>query len=370
MLPTATSRHDDRTSLHELIECERNRLWDTIGKRVGLSGNECRAAYGHAAALQQRQKTLLRTIELEYRAGLNFVLSGRKTFHFGNHLTDHLCHTEVSVMAPLLALPFPSCLFVFTDRSIIDALYRITGPDAAHGPESARDYAAPVSVFVTMHEPTGERPHRLLTIAAFHARSASRLYFGYKRELLVRDDWSLEQVLQTDWETIFGPEPAAERTSMHARPGSVEMGVSDEDFYDSGLQFARTVLNAALYLSSADAEMQEVLSPREGLDAQAAATRSAPKRKRLRDEAKKISALDYVEVGASVGPIRVEPGRDAPGDTEVPTGIRRNVRFLVRGHWRHQAHGPGRSLRRLMWIRPFYKGPEMADLVNRPYVVR
>ena len=272
-------------------------------------------------------------------------------------------------MAPLLALPFPSCLFVFTDRSIIDALYRITAPEAAPGLDSARDYAAPVSVFVTMHEPTGERPHRLLTIAAFHARSASRLYFGYKRELLVRDDWSLEQVLQTDWETIFGPEPAAERTSMHARPGSLEMGVSDEDFYNSGLQFARTVLNAALYLSSADAEMREVLSPRAGLEARVAAMRSAPKRKRLRDEARKISALDYVDVGASLGPIRVEPGREAPGASGAPTGIRRNVRFLVRGHWRHQAHGPARSLRRLLWIRPFYKGPEMADLVNRPYVV-
>ena len=147
------------------------------------------------------------------------------------------------------------------------------------------------------------------------------------------------------------------------------MGVSDEDFYNSGLQFARTVLNAALYLSSADAEMREVLSPRAGLEARVAAMRSAPKRKRLRDEARKISALDYVDVGASLGPIRVEPGREAPGASGAPTGIRRNVRFLVRGHWRHQAHGPARSLRRLLWIRPFYKGPEMADLVNRPYVV-
>ena len=74
-LRTATSRNDDRTSLHELIACERNRLWDTIGKRGGLSGVECRAAYGSDPALQHREITFLTTIELEYRAALNFLLS-------------------------------------------------------------------------------------------------------------------------------------------------------------------------------------------------------------------------------------------------------------------------------------------------------
>lgn len=33
------------------------------------------------------------------------------------------------------------------------------------------------------------------------------------------------------------------------------------------------------------------------------------------------------------------------------------VRFIVRGHWRNQAHGPERSLRRRQWIEPFWKGP-------------
>lgn len=33
-------------------------------------------------------------------------------------------------------------------------------------------------------------------------------------------------------------------------------------------------------------------------------------------------------------------------------------RFIVRGHWRNQAHGEGRALRRRQWIEPFWKGPE------------
>jgi hypothetical protein len=37
-------------------------------------------------------------------------------------------------------------------------------------------------------------------------------------------------------------------------------------------------------------------------------------------------------------------------------GWRLRERFTVRGHWRQQAHGPGRELRRLRWIAPYWKG--------------
>jgi hypothetical protein len=45
-----------------------------------------------------------------------------------------------------------------------------------------------------------------------------------------------------------------------------------------------------------------------------------------------------------------------------PTGRQVTVRFPVRGHWRRQAYGPKRGLRRSMYIAPFMKGPEGAPL--------
>lgn len=39
---------------------------------------------------------------------------------------------------------------------------------------------------------------------------------------------------------------------------------------------------------------------------------------------------------------------------------------LVRGHWRNQACGPRNELRRLMWIEPFYRGPDGAPMLIRP----
>jgi len=45
------------------------------------------------------------------------------------------------------------------------------------------------------------------------------------------------------------------------------------------------------------------------------------------------------------------------------------VRFPVMGHWRDQACGEKYSLRKHIWIKPFWKGPELAEVVSKPYLV-
>lgn len=45
------------------------------------------------------------------------------------------------------------------------------------------------------------------------------------------------------------------------------------------------------------------------------------------------------------------------------SGVQWTHRWAVRGHWRWQAHGPGRGQRRRIWIEPFVKGPPDAPLV-------
>lgn len=44
-------------------------------------------------------------------------------------------------------------------------------------------------------------------------------------------------------------------------------------------------------------------------------------------------------------------------------------RWLVRGHWRQQAHGPGRTQRRATWIDPYIKGPPEASLALPQWTV-
>ncbi len=46
------------------------------------------------------------------------------------------------------------------------------------------------------------------------------------------------------------------------------------------------------------------------------------------------------------------------------------MQFLVRGHWKNQAHGPRSSLRKRIWIKPFWKGDEHARILLRNYKVK
>jgi hypothetical protein len=51
-------------------------------------------------------------------------------------------------------------------------------------------------------------------------------------------------------------------------------------------------------------------------------------------------------------------------------GTTLDKRFIVRGHWRNQACGEKRREHKRIWIHPYYKGPELAEIINKPYLVR
>lgn len=54
--------------------------------------------------------------------------------------------------------------------------------------------------------------------------------------------------------------------------------------------------------------------------------------------------------------------------TEPGPGREYRSRWIVRGHWRQQAVGPGRSQRRPTWVQPHVKGPDDAPLAVAEYV--
>lgn len=47
-----------------------------------------------------------------------------------------------------------------------------------------------------------------------------------------------------------------------------------------------------------------------------------------------------------------------------------SVQFLVRGHWKNQAHGPQHSLRKRIWLQPFWKGDENTRILLRNYIIK
>lgn len=188
-----------------------------------------------------------------------------------------------------------------------------------------------------------------------------------KRELYLGDEWSLEQALRTDWETLT-PDDLGIGLSVNVDNDTITHQ-DDDTFYTDGLAFYRLILNAVLYLSSDQAELVPTASPRRTIEAQTRDIESRPKRRKLLQTTGRYSALDYQEVGASVGPIVIQKGGEEGGEGG-PGGGKPLVRFMVRGHWRRQPHGPERQERKLIWIRPHYKGADLATTINKPYLVK
>lgn len=353
--PVTIHSVDDYASRYE--ECLKY-FQRSIEHTTGVNFDSLAHHLGYADMLQMR--TLFETITHEYHSVVNFALGSKKTFYFHDNLAEHLANTEINLKTGLIELPFPTCQFIFTAPAVINAMYGIGNHDAYY-------YSDPVSVFITMHPANTDFPYRKLMMVAFHASISNGSHLFIKRELCMDDSWTLEQALRTDWLQLT-PDNHGHGTCINNVDGTSRIA-NDKDFYTDGLLFFRIVLNAVLYLTSEQAEMTALTSQRAELEARAAATLSAPKRKKILREARKYSSLDCMEVGASIGAIVITHGVDT-GNENNGSGGKPSVRFMVRGHWRNQAYGMKNTERKLIWIRPFYKGPDVATHINKPYVVK
>jgi len=371
--PAAIHSVDDYDS--RFGECIQALEEQTLGPVALRSGRSIDYIKRHLPDEQARASlaSLYTSVMLEYPSIVNFLLAGRKTFHFSDNLTEHLAHTEINLKAGMIELPFASCLFAFTSRTVINALHdaRTGGGDSA-GADPGRnvpglDYSAPVSVFLAVHAADGGLPGRKLVMATWHARGPDRIYCVIKRELYLGEDWTLEQALRTNWESL-SPNTATAGLNIDTMDGTVTHQ-GDEAFYTDGLLFYRIVLNAVLYLASSQAELTPRRSPRPAFEV-IESIRSDKKWRKAHQAALRLSQLDYDEVGHSVGRIVVQRGGEKDASAGSGSGNSPMVRFMVRGHWRRQAHGPAAQERKLIWIAPFYKGPEFATLINKPYVAR
>ncbi|NUT34497.1 MAG: hypothetical protein HOV79_15615 [Hamadaea sp.] len=60
--------------------------------------------------------------------------------------------------------------------------------------------------------------------------------------------------------------------------------------------------------------------------------------------------------------MRIRGHHSADPPTGASPTAEHHHRWWIRGHWRNQAYGPARTLRRPQWIKPFLKGPDGAPI--------
>lgn len=126
------------------------------------------------------------------------------------------------------------------------------------------------------------------------------------------------------------------------------------------------VISAILYATSVDAETRAAPSPvSRGLPDQRAAPGS--KKGRPVDHAAVLprDAEQGPKTFVLPGTIDISRVRALQEVERAPGGVGLLHRFLVRGHWRRP--NAGWADQRLRWIAPYWKGPELADVIERAY---
>lgn len=115
-------------------------------------------------------------------------------------------------------------------------------------------------------------------------------------------------------------------------------------------QLFTLAMNIVLYVTHhPDADVLEECSNRQWKQMKARLDKLSPgaKKDRLKEELKGIDPRRRIFLGRGVKTM---------SEDESGTGLPLTVRTLVQGHWRNQSHGPKHSLRKLMWINPFWRG--------------
>jgi hypothetical protein len=238
-----------------------------------------------------------------------------------------LSQTDLDVDGDHLRVPFPAFALVFTDRHTLSLAERLVAADEACPIRGHMLRSATVYI--------GEEPEddaRILHLGfALDTRGADPPHLVEHRIRVVTgetvDVGFAPQVEDVDGEARLGPAP------MLPLPGLLQI-----------------TLNAILYAVSPASEKIQ---------------RPSPQGARERSRGGPDAVFTSDDVFYLPGPIPISQVRQLQRLERLSTGRTLMTRFMVRGHWRRAA----RSWKdqRMRWIQPYWKGPDIAAVIERTY---
>ena len=131
-------------------------------------------------------------------------------------------------------------------------------------------------------------------------------------------------------------------------------------------EFTYFVINTLLYITSKDPDVREQLPV--DFKAKIEGKKSPGKIKKLMKMAKRYTTYPIVVVGGSITDAmnQVDEVRRAGGIGNWKL----TMRVYVSGHWRAQWYGSAEAKEsKVIFIEPYYKGPELAEVINKKFQV-
>jgi hypothetical protein len=133
------------------------------------------------------------------------------------------------------------------------------------------------------------------------------------------------------------------------------------------------VVNTLLYINSVSSYKKQIHEDEIGqlqTRANKAKKGGAMLRARLISRIKELGNVPEWELGTN---ITIDPKAEfaeTPRSGASSPGRKLTKPSITRGHWRHQAHGPRHSLRKLIWIAPFVRGKDLGMPLGHKYDVK
>jgi len=272
---------------------------------------------------------------------VNLWLHRHKVFWVDESLAFLFDRTALDIDGNALKLTFPACAFVYTDShtlGLADAVVRLELGDREQTPDV-------LTAYVIDQGP--ERDGRMIQVSLLVDYRNGEWPFLVSRELFVRPEDNLADILAS-------------------RVPDGDPGREDPFFVRSEIvRLLHLVLNSVLFSTSAHLEPIVIRSPLRSLERQAA--RKGPRKRekllrrlqRLRQE-QASSDVYYLPGKIEISQIRCLREFERTGE-----GHQLMKRFMVRGHWRRP--NPDWKEQHLRWITPYWKGPDMASVIEREY---
>ena len=133
----------------------------------------------------------------------------------------------------------------------------------------------------------------------------------------------------------------------------------DRTFLENILSFC---LNSLLYINSKDPSEFKLETTKKDI--------SNIKNKAKIRQASKRTRLPFYHLGGNITIDHSYKNVINMYDRETVQHRKLVGKWVVRGHWRNQAHGKESKERKLIWIQPFVKGEEFAEVIEKGYVVK
>lgn len=203
----------------------------------------------------------------------------------------------------------------------------------------------------------------------FLAHTDDRLRLSY---VIDANTTQFINVVTKGTKTIHEGIQATRKRSDEFIKGLVEVDGIETDDVDSygdmvGTEIFRVILNAVLYITAPGdvvlmrTEATEIHNKLQGL-------KGGSRRDKLEAKYKEAKSKYIYICGRSV---RLGEGYEVvEGLRKTAEGRKLLTRHRVRGFWRMQVYGKERAERKLVWIQPYYRGPSMAELVEKQYHVQ